>query len=210
MTKYNEIPAITSALCSCSVRSKHLNNVRECRMNKWFNSFQESLLNDETEQAKSLFLSKREEFPLLIKGWQANRSYNNLSGDSPATAVTPPIGMTLVPIHTPKRRRDNIKQSFFLFSWGNNAVERARQGSKQIKSESIYHTATQIMGEKWLTNLLRNCTSAIESKMLLGIFKFCIVRHLVCHQWFPKCIACYLFMASCAKKKIWLWKIENI
>ena len=68
MTKYNEIPAITSALRSCSVRSKHLNNVRECRMYKRFNSFQESLLTEETEQAKSLFLSKREEFPLLIKG----------------------------------------------------------------------------------------------------------------------------------------------
>ena len=56
MTKHNMIPAIISALYSCSVRSKHLNNVRECRMYKRFHSFQESLLTEETEQAKSLFL----------------------------------------------------------------------------------------------------------------------------------------------------------
>ena len=56
MTKYNEIPAMISALRSCSVRSKHLNNIRECRMYKRFHSFQESLLTEETEQAKSLFL----------------------------------------------------------------------------------------------------------------------------------------------------------
>ena len=56
MTKYNMIPAIISALRSCSVRSKHLNNIRECRMYKRFNSSQEYLLNEETGRAKSLFL----------------------------------------------------------------------------------------------------------------------------------------------------------
>ena len=88
MTKYNVIPAIISALHSCSVSSKHLNNVRECRMYKRFNSFQEHLLNEETEQ-KVCFCNKSEEFPLLIKGWQATLSYNKLSGDSPAIAELP-------------------------------------------------------------------------------------------------------------------------
>ena len=44
-----------------------------------------------------------------------------------------------------------------------------------------------------------SCLLTHESKMLFGVFKFSIVRHL---EWFPKCITRYLFMASCAKTKI--------
>lgn len=51
--------------------------------------FRGHLLNEEIEQAKSLFLRKSEEFALLIRGRQANPSYSNLPRDELGTSLIP-------------------------------------------------------------------------------------------------------------------------
>ena len=62
-----------------------------------------------------------------------------------------------------------------------------------INLQKNHNFSTQIINFMYNSNSLVMTLLKHESKMLFGIFKFSIVRHL---EWFPKCIACYLFMAS--------------
>ena len=57
-----------------------MKNVRECRL---------IILSKGIELAKSLFFNKSEEFSLLIRGQEANLSYNILPCDELGTSLIP-------------------------------------------------------------------------------------------------------------------------